>query len=168
MFNQWREFFPFAFWIVFNDVYSPNKRQQTKLERIQKANRNELDVIGWKLLILFLLKVSICGSICIRWRPQHIYVIHYEFALALDGFHLPSLQHIRVPKTMKWPSYLCPKLVICNFHSILIQTFRIISLHQYIRRIRLLWFFFSKSKTDIAPLRLVHFLKVFSIELCIF
>ena len=28
-------------------------------------------------------------------------VIHYEFTLALDGFHLPSLQHIRVPKTMK-------------------------------------------------------------------
>ena len=143
-------------------------KQQTKLKRIQKANWNELDVIGWKLFILYLLKVSICGSICIRWRPQHIYVIHYEFALALDGFHLASLQHIRVPKTMKWPSYLCPKLVICDFNSILIQTFRIISLHQYIRRIRLLWFFFSKSKTDIAPLRLVHFLKVFSIELCIF
>ena len=46
--------FQFAFWILFNFVYSFNKlRQSTKLKIIQKANWKGFDVIGWKLRILY-------------------------------------------------------------------------------------------------------------------
>ena len=49
--------FQFAFWILFNYIYSLNKPETiNEIEKIQKANWKEFNVIGWKWRILYLLK----------------------------------------------------------------------------------------------------------------
>ena len=49
--------FKFAFWIIFNYVYSLNKAETiNEIENNSKGKLKEFDVIGWKLCIQYLLK----------------------------------------------------------------------------------------------------------------
>ena len=56
---------------------------------------------------------------------RYIYGFFEGFRKTIDGFHLTS-----------WRPYLCPKLILWDFSSILIQTFPIVSVLQDGRRSR--------------------------------